>query len=109
MTVIERIFDSGSSIVATSAVTTSSPRIALGRFSGAAIMVAASNGGTQVGWYASNGTTDTPIQIYADGFAVTSALTTGGHPLPDACFAFSYVAPIMVGTTACTMVVHVKG
>jgi hypothetical protein len=51
----------------------------------------------------------TPQQIYNDGAAVTSAVTVGIHPVPDACFAVNYVVPVVVGGTTCAMTVMAKG
>jgi hypothetical protein len=40
---------------------------------------------------------------------VTTALTVGIHPIPDACFALPFVAPVVAGATTCAMTVCVKG
>jgi hypothetical protein len=51
----------------------------------------------------------TPRAIFADGAAVTSAVTVGILPVPDACFAVNYVVPVVVGGTTCAMTVMAKG
>jgi hypothetical protein len=40
---------------------------------------------------------------------VTTALTVGIHPVPDALFSVSHVVPVVVGATTCAMTVMAKG
>jgi hypothetical protein len=47
--------------------------------------------------------------VYVDGAAVTTAVTVGAHPIPEGCFGFAYVAPVIVGATACDLTIMVKG
>jgi len=111
MAIIERLFTPGTSIAAVSAATTSSPRFPFGRFAGGGVIIGNTGGATQINWYAATGPESTPVQIYADGSAVTTALTVGAVPIPDACFGFPWIAPIVSsgGTTTVSMNVCVKG
>lgn len=102
-------FSSVITITAGSAAGTTTPRFAYGRYAGGALLVANTNGATQVRWYASAGPEDTPVQIYADGAAVTTAVTVGGHPIPDACYGFTFVAPVIVGAASMAATVTLKG
>jgi hypothetical protein len=72
-------------------------------------MIAATNSCTQINWYATVDPAVTPVQVYNDGAALTTALTVGLHPVPDACFAANYVVPVVVGGTTCAMTVMAKG
>lgn len=96
-------------ITASSSAATTTPRIAFGGFAGGCVIVAATGGGTQINWYGASAPDVTPVQIYADGAAVTTALTVGVHPIPDSCFALPFVAPVVSGATTCAMTVCVKG
>jgi hypothetical protein len=40
---------------------------------------------------------------------VTTAVTVGIHPVPDACFAVNHVVPVVSGATTCAMTVMAKG
>jgi hypothetical protein len=106
---IARHFSPSASIVATSTAGTTSTAFPYGRFSGGAILIAATNGCTQIQWHGAASPNVTPSPIYADGAAVTTAVTAGVHPIPDACFGVHYLAPVMVGGTTCAMTVMVKG
>ena len=97
------------SITAASAAGTTTPRIAFSRFAGGCVIVGASNGATQVAWYGASSSDATPVQVYADGAAVTTAVTVGVLAIPDACFALPFIAPVVTGTSACTMTVCLKG
>jgi hypothetical protein len=102
-------FYSGAVITACSSAASTTPRIPYGRYSGGGVIIANTNGATQINWYASNGPEDVPAPIYVSGAAVTTAVTVGAHPIPDACFGFPYLAPIISGATACGMTVPMKG
>ena len=109
MNEIARHFSPGSVITANSSAATTSGHFPFGRFGGACVMIANTNGATQINWF---GTVDpgvTPQRIYADGSALTTALTVGIHPVPDACFAVNHVVPVVVGATTCAMTVMAKG
>lgn len=108
MSQIER-FHTGAVVVASSSAASTTPRIPFGRYSGGGVIIANTNGATQIRWHAAAGAEDVPVQIYADGAAVTTAVTVGGHPIPDACFGFAHVAPVIVGSTSCSLSVLVKG
>jgi hypothetical protein len=88
---------------------TTTARFSFQQMAGAGVVIGATNGATQINWYAAAGAEDTPVQIYSDGSAITTAVTVGAHPVPDACFAFPYVAPIVTGSTSCSMTIVVKG
>jgi hypothetical protein len=109
MAIIERLFSPGATITAASSAATTSPRIPYGRFSGGGVIIAATAGATQIKWHASATAEGTPVQIYVDGAAVTTAVTVGAHPIPEGCFGFAYVAPIIVGAASCDLTVTVKG
>jgi hypothetical protein len=111
MAIIERLFTPGTSIAAVSAATTTSPRFPFGRFAGGGVIIGNTGGATQINWHAATGHESTPVQIFADGSAVTSAVTVGAIPIPDACFGFPWIAPIVSsgGTTTVSMNVCVKG
>jgi hypothetical protein len=96
-------------ITANSSAASTSGKIGFGAYAGGCIVVAATNGCTQVGWYASDASEGTPRQVYSDGAAVTTALTVGVHPIPDACFAAPFVVPVVTGGTTCAMTVLLKG
>jgi len=102
-------FYSGAVITACSSAASTTPRIPYGRYSGGGVIIASTNGATQINWYAAIGPEDVPVQIYSDGTAVTTAVTVGAMPIPDACFGFPYVAPVISGATTCAMTVPMKG
>ena len=72
-------------------------------------MIAATNSCTQINWHGTVDPSVTPRQIYNDGAAVTTAITVGIMPVPDAAFAVNYAVPIVVGGTTCAMTVMAKG
>lgn len=108
MAQIERFF-TGATVVAGSSAASTTPRFPYARYSGGGIVIGNTNGATQIRWHASAGAEDTPVQIYADGSAVTTAVTVGAHPIPEACFGFAHVAPVIVGAATCSLAVLVKG
>lgn len=106
---IARFYSQPVVVVATSTANTVTPRIPFGRASGGGVLIANTNGATQISWYAASGPETTPLQVYADGAAVTTAVTTGAMPVPDACFGFPFLAPVIVGSTSCSLTFTVKG
>lgn len=100
-----------SSVVVTagSSAATTSQRFAYGMFAGGAVIIANTGGATQLRWYGSSGPETTPVQVYADGSAVTTAVTVGAHPIPDACYGLTHVVPVIVGGSSMTMTVSLKG
>lgn len=96
-------------ITAASSADTTTPRFPFGRYAGGGVFIASTGGATQINWHGASASEDTPVQIYADGSAVTTAVTVGAHPVPDACFAFPYVAPVLVGGTSAVLTVSLKG
>jgi hypothetical protein len=109
MNEIARHFSPGTVITANSSAATTSGMFPFGRFGGACVMIAATNGCTQISWHGTVDPSVAPRQIYADGSAVTTALTVGIHPVPDACFAVNHVVPVVVGGATCAMTVMAKG
>lgn len=96
-------------VTAASSAATTTPRFPFGRFAGGGVFIASTGGATQINWYAASGAEDTPVQIYADGNAVITSVTVGAHPVPDACFSFPYVAPVLVGGASAVLTVSLKG
>lgn len=96
-------------VTAASSADTTTPRFPFGRFAGGGVFIASTGGATQIQWHASSAPEDTPVLIYADGAPVTTAVTVGAHPVPDACFAFPYIAPVIVGGTSAVLTVSLKG
>lgn len=94
---------------AASSAATTSPRWCNKNFAGAIVLVAHTGSCTQVAWYASGTAEGTPRQVYSDGSALTTAITVGGFPVPDAMFAAPFVVPVVAGGTSCAMTVHQKG
>ncbi len=109
MNEIARHFSPGAVVTANSSAATTSGRFPFGRFGGACVMIGATNGATQISWYGTVDPAITPVQVYADGSAVTTAVTVGIMPVPDACFAVNYVVPVVAGATTCAMTVMAKG
>lgn len=108
MSQIERFF-TGAVVTAGSSAASTTPRFPFGRYAGGGVLIGATNGATQINWHAAVSNDDTPLQIRSDGSAVTTAVTNGAHPIPDACFGFPFIAPVIVGATTCAMTVSVKG
>ena len=104
-----RRYGSTASIVASSAAGTTAGCIPYNMFAGGCVIVAATNGCTLINWMGGVSSAATPRQIYESGSAVTTALTVGIHPIPDACFASPFVFPIVTGGTTCAMTVGLKG
>ena len=104
-----RHFSPGTVITASSTAATTAGMFPFGRFGGACVMIAATNSCTGINWHGTVDPAVTPQQIYNGGSAVTSAVTVGIHPVPDACFAVNYVVPVVVGGTTCAMTVMAKG
>lgn len=109
MNEIARHFSPGTVITANSSAATTAGKFPFGRFGGACVMIASTNSCTQINWYGTVDPSVTPVQIYADGTAVTSAVSVGIHSVPDACFAVNYVVPVVSGGTTCAMTVMAKG
>jgi hypothetical protein len=105
---IER-FSTQVTVTAASTAAATTPRFPFGRFAGGGVFIASTGGATQINWHGAVSETDTPVQIYSEGSAVTTAVTVGAHPVPDACFAFPYVAPVLVGGTSAVLTVTLKG
>jgi hypothetical protein len=96
-------------VTAASSAATSSPRFSFQHMAGAGVLIGNTGGATQIAWYGASGHETTPLQIFSDGSAVTTAVTVGAHPVPDACFSFPYVVPVIAGGTSCQMTVVAKG
>lgn len=105
---IER-FSTLVTITAASSAATTTPRFPFDRFAGGGVFIASTGGATQIAWHAGSAAEDLVRPIYADGSAVTTAVTVGCHPVPDACFSFPYVAPVLVGGTSTVLTVSLKG
>lgn len=108
MAQIERFY-TGVSITAASSAASTTPRIAFNSYSGGGVLIASTNGATQIQWHGAATQEGVPLQIYADGAAVTTAVTVGAHPIPEACFGMHFVAPVIVGAASCALTVMVKG
>jgi hypothetical protein len=96
-------------ITAASSAATTTPRFPFGRFAGGGVFIASTGGATQINWHAGSAAEDLVRPIFADGAAVTTAVTVGCHPVPDACFSFPYVAPVLVGGASAVLAVSLKG
>lgn len=96
-------------ITASSTANSASGNIPYAPFAGGVVMVANTNGCTQIDWYGTVAMQVTPQKVYADGSAVTSAVTVGCINIPDACFAVPFVVPVVTGGTTCAMTVMLKG
>lgn len=106
---IARHFSPGTVITANSSAATTAGMFPFGRFGGACVMIANTEGATQINWYGTVQPHIDPLPIYVDGAAVTTAVTVGVHPVPDACFAVNHVVPVIAGATTCAMTVMAKG
>jgi hypothetical protein len=96
-------------VTAASSAGTTTPRFPFDRFAGGGVFISSTGGATQINWHGASTADSTPMQIYSGGEAVTTAVTVGCHPVPDACFAFPYVAPVLVGGTSAVLTVSLKG
>jgi hypothetical protein len=107
---IRRDVNPNFSLTANSAAATTSARFPYSHFAGGICYIAASSGCTQINWHSALTQNDTGAQVYADGSAVTTAVTVGFHPIPDALFAAKFVIPIATGaTTGMVINVGLKG
>lgn len=86
-------------------------KIPMRLFAGAAVLIGNTAGATGISWRGAAGINDTPVQIYADGTAVTTAVTLGIHAVPDEAFAVPFVAPVLLsgGSTSMSLTVMAKG
>ena len=109
MNEIARHFSPGTVITANSSAASTAGMFPFGRFGGACVMIADTGGATQIHWYGTVDPKVTPLRIYADCAALSSALTVGVINVPDGCFAVNYVVPVIVGGTTCAMTVMAKG
>jgi len=109
MNAIERRSGGNSVITANSSAATTSGSFPYGRWAGAVVLIADTGGATQINWHVAGGQGETPLQVYASDNAVTTSVTVGAHPVPDACFSAAYVCPVVVGATTTGMTVLVKG
>jgi hypothetical protein len=106
---IVRFSDAVKTVVAHVTAGTTSGRIPMLLFGGAAVIVSHTGGATEIQWHGAASPEATPVQIYSDGSAVTTAMTVGIHPVPDAAFAVPYVTPILSNGTTSQMTVMAKG
>lgn len=107
---IKREFSPHFSITCSSAAGSTSARFPYSHFAGGLVNIAAASGATQINWMAALSQNETPAQVYADGSAVTTAITVGFHSIPDALFAAQFVVPIATGaTTGMVINVGLKG
>lgn len=96
-------------ITANSSAASTSGHIPFSTFAGGVVMIANTGGATAINWHGTPDMSVTPRQIYADGSAVTSAVTVGCVNMPDACFAVPFVVPVISNGTTCAMTVMLKG
>jgi hypothetical protein len=96
-------------IVAKTDGTSAEDKIHLAMFAGAAIVIGDTASATQISWRGAPTANGTPVQIYSDGSAVTTAVTVGIHPIPDAAFAVPFVVPVLSNGTTIAMTVMRKG
>lgn len=95
-------------IVCTNTPSTSH-RIPFAHGAGGVITVGATAGSTQIQWYAAPHSSAAPVPIFAGGNAVTTALTVGAHPFPDATFGCHTVVPVVNGVSPVDATITVKG
>jgi hypothetical protein len=93
-------------ITANSSAASTSGAIPYGVFAGGGIFIGNTGGATQITWHGAPTPSDVPTVVRESGANVTTAVVVGYHPVPDACFALPFVAPIISGgtTMACTFV-----
>jgi hypothetical protein len=106
---IARHFSPGAVITANSSAATTSGMFPFGRFGSGCVMIANTNGATQINWYGTVDPSVTPQKIFSGGSALTTAVTVGIHPIPDACLSVNYLVPVVVGGATCAMTVMAKG
>jgi hypothetical protein len=104
---ISRFSPPGTSVTITNSVSTTA-RIPFQMGSVGALHVAATNAVTQVTWYGAPDEQTTPQKIYTGGNPITTAITDGVHPFPDACSSVRFVCPV-ASNASLTSVVTVKG
>lgn len=107
MNAISRHYSDPITVICTDSPATTA-RIPFGTSAGGVLTVAATNGATQVTWYAAPDMKTTPVPIYQDGSVVVTAMTAGAHPFPDATYGCHVVAPVVSAGTM-SAVVTVKG
>lgn len=95
-------------IVCTNSPSTSH-RIPFAHAAGGVITVGATGGVTQIQWYAAPNDASSAVPIFADGNAVTTAMTVGAHPFPDAAFGCHTVVPVVTGAASMNATITVKG
>lgn len=95
-------------IVCTNSPSTSE-KIPFAHGAGGVLTVNSLSGATQVQWYASPTSGVSPVPVYAGGAAVTTALTVGAHPFPDAVFGCHFVVPVVSGAASMSATITVKG
>ena len=96
-------------LTAASSAASTTPRLSFRPFCGGGIMIASTGGATQIQWHVADTFESVPRPLYADGAPVTSAVVVGAQAIPDAAFAFPFVAPVIVGAASVGMTVHLKG
>jgi hypothetical protein len=109
MNEIARHFSPGAVVTANSSAATTSGMFPFGRFGGGAVMIGNTGGATQINWFGTVDPAIAPLQIFSDGAAVTTAVTVGIMPIPDACFAVNHLVPVVSGATTCALTVMAKG
>lgn len=109
MSAIERRHGANTVVVANSSAAPTSGGFPFGRWAGGVVTIATTGGATQINWYASPDYGQPPLQVFASGNAVTTSVTAGVHPIPDACFGVAYLCPVVTGATTMAMTVTVKG
>lgn len=84
-------------------------KIAFSKYAGGVMTIASTGGATQINWYAAARQGDTPVQVYSNGSAVTTAVTVGVHPFPDSTYACALICPVVTGAASMSAVITVKG
>lgn len=96
-------------LTAVTGAASTNEKIPMRLFAGAAVVIGDTAAATQIRWHGAAGQNDTPVQIYSDGSAVTTAVTIGIHPVPDAAFAVNFVVPVLSNGTTMPLTVMAKG
>lgn len=107
MTEIRREVTPHFNVTCSSAAGSTSGRFPYGPFAGGIVHIASTGGCTQINWFAGITHGGTGRQVYSDGAAVTTAVTVGAHPIPDALFGAQFVIPIATGATTAGMQITV--
>jgi hypothetical protein len=97
------------SLTAASSAATTTPRVAFSRHSRGVVLIGNTGGCTEIQWHGAAGAESLPLQVYAGGNAVTSAVVVGAVVIPDAVFALPFIVPVVSGGTSCAMTVCMKG